>query len=160
MAGGLVVQDIAMVDSVGKNNPMNIRIGQPWQGLADEEDDTGFCTFKSPEYGIRAGMLIIRSYAKRGINTVQGIISTWAPPSENDTDSYVAQVAAQLGVKPTDSLVNPDRGTLKGGANPVPKVYSEDKNTMFCLVKAIIKREIGKQPYPDAVFNSAWELAA
>lgn len=151
-----------MVDSILKCNPGNIRTGQPWQGLADVQDDSGFCTFVDAEHGIRAMFIIINSYAKQGINTISGIINRWAPPEDdNGTASYVAQVAAALGVKPTDTLINPQRGTMGKGVPTAPstQAYSHDKNTMICLAKAIIKREIGKQPYADTVFNNAWELA-
>lgn len=149
-----------MVDSVAKCNPGNIRTGQPWQGLADEQDDTGFCTFESAEYGIRAIMVILDNYAKQGINTVQGIINRWAPPTENDTGAYIADVAQRVGVKPTDTLIHPQRGTMgKGVPNPPStRAYTQDRTTMMGLVKAIIHHEIGKQPYAQVTFDRAWDL--
>ena len=58
--------------------------------------------FLAAEYGIRAMALILKSYAKRGLNTVQGIINRWAPPADaNNTAAYVAAVCVECGVDPT-----------------------------------------------------------
>lgn len=140
------------------NNPGNIRHGDQWQGLADEQTDPDFCTFTAPEYGIRAIMIVLNSYAKRKISTVKGIIEAWAPPSENDTDAYVADMASRLGIKPTDNLVHPMRGS-DGGPTITPKLFTQDKHTVVILAKAIIHHENGVQPYPETVFNKAWDLA-
>lgn len=146
-----------MVDSILKCNPGNIRTGQPWVGLAPVQDDTGFCTFTDAAHGIRAMMLILHSYAKQGLNTVQEIVGRWAPSSENDTSSYVKDVAGRLGVAATDNLVYPGRGSPDKPA--MGKDFSQDKGTAVNLCKAIIHHEIGKQPYAEATFNKAWELA-
>lgn len=146
-----------MVDSVLKNNPGNLRTGQPWVGLSALQDDTGFCTFDDAEHGIRAMMLVLMSYAKQGINTIEGIITHWAPPSENDTPAYIAAVSKALGVPSNANLVNPARGQPDKPATGL--VFAHDKGTVINLCKAIIKHEIGKQPYLDPTFNKAWELS-
>lgn len=79
-------------------------------------------------------MVILSNYAKRGLDTVAKIISTWAPITENDTAAYIADVRKRLG---KDSVT--------------PKDYAT-------LCKAIIQHENGQQPYPDEVFTKAWEL--
>jgi hypothetical protein len=87
------------------NNPGNIRrvAGVTWDGAnPDQSEDPDFVVFLSPEYGIRAMALILKSYAKRGLNTVQGIINRWAPPADaNNTAAYVAAVCVECGVDPT-----------------------------------------------------------
>jgi len=112
------------------NNPGNIRHGQPWRGLSDDQPDKSFAKFKTPEMGIRAAAKVLRTYEKRGLNTIQKIIGTWAPPNENDTDAYVNAVAKSLGVKPTDTI------TLT-------------QIILFKLAKAIIRHENGENPYSD-----------
>ena len=95
------------------NNPGNIRPDKAytWQGSTGEAG--GFVQFSSPEAGIRALTLNLLSYDQQGINTVQGIINRWAPPSENKTGSYVNQVAKDLGVKPTDQLNVKDANVMR-----------------------------------------------
>lgn len=115
-------------------NPGNIRYGAAWLGLAKQQPDADFCTFIAPEYGIRAMMVIFGTYAKRGLKTVQAIITAWAPVTENDTAAYIAAVRKAIG---KDSVT--------------PKDY-------IPLCKAIIKHENGSQPYPDSVFSEAQRL--
>ena len=49
-------------------------------------------------YGYRAAFVILGSYLSRGLNTVEKIIRAWAPPTENNTESYIATVAQRSGV--------------------------------------------------------------
>ena len=122
------------------NNPGNIRPDKAytWQGSTGEAG--GFVQFSSPEAGIRALTLNLLSYDQQGINTVQGIINRWAPPSENKTGSYVNQVAQDLGVKPTDQL------------------NVKDANVMRQLVGSIIKFENGKNPYDARTIDTGIAL--
>ena len=60
--------------------------------------DGRFARFESPEAGMNAMSALLDTYAGKGINTVAGVINRWAPPSENDTNSYAATVAKSLGV--------------------------------------------------------------
>ena len=79
------------------NNPLNIRPGQPYEGLADPAQVAGFCNFSSPVWGFRA---VFRNYitkADRGVNTITKLISEWAPTTENDTAVYIATVAKASG---------------------------------------------------------------
>lgn len=113
---------------IRNHNPGNIRHGNNWQGLSSEQHDSDFCTFTTPEYGIRAMCKILLTYERRHhLNTVRGIISRWAPPCENHTESYIQAVANALGVHP-DTPINV--------AEELP-----------ALIPAIIHHENGKQPY-------------
>lgn len=77
-------------------NPLNIRYSpmNRWKGQTG--CNRGFCTFTSMKYGIRAALVLLRNYKKRGIVTLQDIISTWAPSIENDTKSYIKTVHGKL----------------------------------------------------------------
>lgn len=126
-----------MTRGIRSNNPGNVRRGDQWRGLSATQPDQDFCTFIAPVYGIRAMVKILMSYKRRGIDTVQEIVSTWAPPSENDTAAYVRSVCSRVGVGPNDPVepTNPD------------------------LIKAIIRHENGSQPYADNVILDAIRLA-
>ncbi|PXZ95415.1 structural protein, partial [Pseudomonas aeruginosa] len=68
---------------------------------------------------------------KHALRTIRQIISRWAPPSENNTESYIRQVAARVGVAP-DARID---------------VY--DYRTMRTLVEAIVRHENGPGPLPE-----------
>jgi hypothetical protein len=127
------------------NNPGNIeRNATKWQGMADDQSsDKRFVVFKSPQFGIRAMARILLTYEQRyGCDTIRKIISRWAPPSENNTAVYVAEVAAACGVKPDDVI---DIDTVV---------------VMLPLVRAIIRKESGlAQPYSDDVILEGLHMA-
>lgn len=85
-------------------NPLNIRRGDNWQGLAECQSDKEFCVFSHPSYGFRAACKILQKYAQRGVVTIAGIISHWAPPTENNTDAYIAAVCKRMGACPDDKV--------------------------------------------------------
>lgn len=99
------------------NNPGNIKASPHNNWLGEGEPNGGFESFQTPEHGVRAMAKNLYTYNERdGLNTVGGIISQWAPPSENDTDAYIDFVADEMGVGANDDL-----GTLRGN----PHVTSE-----------------------------------
>lgn len=129
---------------IRNNNPGNIRWGDDWRGLVPDTQrtDKSFCQFTSPEYGIRAMIIILRNYQrKRGLKTVTDIINRWAPPVENNTLAYINSVANSVGVKP-DQVID-----------------VMDSRVMIPLVEAIITHENGVQPYGFDVFVKAIDLA-
>ena len=97
------MQERGQPRGVRNNNPLNIRSGSHWIGLA-ERQDAQFCTFVAIEWGVRAAVKILRSYARRGIHTVSDIIQTWAPPIENDTNRYIQVVCSRTGYLPTHTI--------------------------------------------------------
>lgn len=120
------------------NNPGNIESGkfaatvQGFQG-----SDGRFAQYATPEQGIQAADKLLTTYAARGLNTVAGIVNRWAPPTENNTGAYVAQVAKELGVDPNAPL---DMSS--------PEVRQR-------LIAAKIRVENGRQPYSEDVFQRA-----
>jgi len=119
-------------------NPGNLRKGDDWKGLAEQQLDPDFCTFISPQYGIRALAKLLRQYqVKYGLNTVKKIINRYAPPNENNTTSYVNSVARVLGVK-VDDVID-----------------TFDNFTLLVLVRGIIKHENGECPYGDDVIQES-----
>ena len=113
---------------IRNNNPTNIRYAErnDWNGQTGEHK--GFCVFSHPKYGIRAAVKTLRSYAKRGVETLEEIITTWAPPHENDTLNYVAFVEKQTGI---------DAGAV---------VFESD---YYELLKAMCKMESGFKLTPE-----------
>lgn len=106
--------------SVRNLNPGNLRIGQPWIGLAtpeamtpDQLKETSFCVFISPIYGFRALALTLLTYQRKyKLRTIFSLISRFAPANENDTRAYVAHVSAALNVLQNQPVNLEDFGTL------------------------------------------------
>ena len=95
------------------NNWLNIRISNNnWQGKRANNTDAEFEQFETPELGIRAATRNIRTYGQRGLQTVKDIISTWAPTSENNTASYIQNVASRMDVDPNQILDLNDTDTM------------------------------------------------
>lgn len=86
---------------VRNNNPGNLRKNtvDKWQGLAIAQNDDAFFQFKDPVYGIRALARTLIAYQdKNDCRTIADIIGRWAPPSENQTESYCGNVSVHVGV--------------------------------------------------------------
>ena len=78
-------------------NPLNIRYDRNTNWLGSKlKCKQGFVQFAAFSFGYRAAVMILRSYAKRGLTTVPQIIETWAPRSENDTETYIKTVLENL----------------------------------------------------------------
>ncbi len=126
-----------MADPIGirNHNPGNIRTsGINWEGAVGEEG--GFVKFDGPVAGGKALIKNLMAYnTKHGLDSVEGIINRWAPPTENNTGSYVNAVATALGVDPRDPLDmrNP---TVLGG-----------------LAKAIARHENGRDAFEPGFFD-------
>ena len=91
-----------MTRGIRNNNPLNIRRNpaNQWQGLRPVQTDKLFCQFKAMKWGLRAAIKLLDNYIRRGAQTPRQIISRWAPPSENDTASYVRKACQRAGLDP------------------------------------------------------------
>lgn len=109
---------------IRNNNPLNLTTlgnGRSWDGQTGA--DGRFATFASPEAGLAAADKNLRAYNTRhGINTVSGIVSRWAPASENDTQAYIHTVSTDLGVRPDQPLNLSDPGVRQRVLQSMAKV--------------------------------------
>lgn len=130
------------VRGIRNMNPGNIRLGESWLGLRTRQTDPDFCQFTSMIYGCRALLKLLRTYVeKRGCTTIRKVIERWAPPSENDTTSYVLSVASACRRDPDERLpVDVD-----------PLIYLD-------LARAIARHECG--PEAEGIGDDVWEAAA
>jgi len=86
------------------NNPLNIRHNADvFQGEI-KGNDKSFKTFSSMAYGYRAAFVTLATYLSRGWDTIEKIISQWAPPSENNTQAYISTVVKYSGVAADEVL--------------------------------------------------------
>jgi hypothetical protein len=90
------------------NNPLNIRhSSDTFQGETPRTDKS-FKTFSSMPYGYRAGFVILNTYLLQGKNTIEKIIARFAPPTEIDTQKYIAGVEHWSGVPRNKVLTTAD----------------------------------------------------
>jgi hypothetical protein len=80
------------------NNPLNIRHNSDTFQGETKGVDKSFKTFETMPYGYRAAFVTLATYLSRGWNTIEKIVSRWAPPIENDTEKYIANVVKWSGV--------------------------------------------------------------
>lgn len=132
---------VQLARGIRNNNAGNIRLSNDnWQGLKDKQEDSSFFQFVSPEYGIRALSKLLLNYQSRyGLDTVEGIISRYAPSVENNTNSYINAVSNALGVHRKEKIIV--------------------SNHLKPLVNAIIKHENGFNPYSDKTIDNGIALA-
>lgn len=98
---------------IRNNNPGNIEDGPFARSQPGYKGSDGrFAIYDSPEAGTAAKTALLGSYGRKGINTVEGVVNRWAPPTENDSGSYAQFVSQKLGVDPRAPLDMGDPGTL------------------------------------------------
>jgi hypothetical protein len=132
------------------NNPGNLELGSPWQGLSDVQSHPRFCTFDHPKWGIRAIARTLITYQDKRraadgsrIDSVQEIIDRWAPASDNNPSAnYARSVASTLNVCANDETLD-----------------VRDYPTMYGLVTGIIRFENGAQPYDKSLIDEGLVLA-
>lgn len=120
---------------IRNNNPGNLRTGA----------GGSFGQYGTPQDGLNAlaSQLMLyytgRSQAAgyRKLTTLRGIISTYAPSSENNTSAYIADLARKLGVSP-DAQLN-----LRNPAQ------------LQALMRGIVQHENGMNPYSAEMFRAA-----
>lgn len=122
------------------NNPGNIRHdGVRWRGEVPG-NDRSFKMFETMGWGIRAMFHLLHNYrVLYGCDTVEKLVSRWAPPVENDTDRYVSFVSEQSGV-PKDS-----------------KISTINRNVMIPVIQAMIRMENGEE-VPIEEIETGWKL--
>lgn len=84
------------MNKIKRNNPLNIRYSCNNKWVGQKGEDSGFCVFESLAYGFRAAFILLCNYKKQGFDTVEKIITKFAPPSENPTYHYIKFVANKL----------------------------------------------------------------
>lgn len=130
---------------IRNNNPLNIRKGSSWQGERPNQTDKAFEEFVSMEYGIRAGLKLIRNHitgfngSRRPCNTLRKLITVWAPPTENNTEKYIETVCSATGLLSSQVI------------------RANDKKNLLAICRAMAYMECGVW-LDKELFESAWNL--
>ena len=87
-------------------NPGNIRHSRVcYQGEVQPSQDSAFKQFRTMAWGYRAMFVLLDTYhQKYGLNTIRGMISRYAPASENNTEAYIAAVCDWTGLSDNEPL--------------------------------------------------------
>jgi len=126
------------------NNPGNIRAGQDYAGELDDRykasDGSEYVKFDTPEMGLRALFIDLRSKINQFDGDIDKIIAKYAPPSDkNPTDKYIEFVKSSVG---KDKVTEDD----------LPKLVS-------AVVRFENKADIAKKYTQPKLLKTAFELS-
>ena len=90
---------------IRNNNPLNLRVGNNWEGEVSQPTDHAFEQFTEMKWGVRAACIILRNYIQRHkLNTVAKVIQRWAPSNENNTAKYIETVCQRAHLGPDEVI--------------------------------------------------------
>jgi len=128
--------NLSLPRGLRNNNPFNlIKTDIKWNGKLKNSSDSKFEQFENYFYGLRAGMIDLRTDIKKGKNTLFDLMHEFAPSSENDTTAYIKRLATATGLSPTDALtfdaipvlsmriIEVENGSCPFSLNDLIKVY-------------------------------------
>ena len=123
------------------NNPGNIRLSSTkYLGEVKISNDKAFKQFESMAWGYRAIFVLLHTYNVRyGLKNIESIITRYAPPTENDTERYIAFVSYRSAI-PRDRQID----TLSA-------------KDMIPIVTAISRMENGVEAIHDDI-KAGWNL--
>ncbi|WP_427183526.1 hypothetical protein ACL598_16805 [Bordetella bronchialis] len=123
---------------IRNNNPGNLTyVGQPGATLEDGPKGR-FAKFETARAGLMALADQLRRYGARGLDTIREVVTTYAPASENDTGSYINQLAQFMGIDPDEKFD-----------------VRSDPAALAMLMRGIIQHENGYNPYSREQINDA-----
>lgn len=127
---------------VRNNNPGNLVYLERNAYLGQVSRDGALGVYDTPHNGLRAMALELRNdYQRKGLRTIDALITEWAPPHENPTVAYINAVSRAMNVPPNRTL-------------------NLDRATWFKLVTAIIRQENGSGDwYTPLQIDTAIEAA-
>lgn len=114
---------------IRNNNPGNLRPGDNWQGMVGTNKN--FIVFSDIVWGLRALATDLSNKYFKGLNTIEKIITVYAPPSENNTAAYISAVSHRLNMPGNQVITN------------------WNKDLLAKFVRAIVEHECG--PDDDAL---------
>ncbi len=123
---------------VKNNNPLNLRqTNIDWKHESSKDLDPEFEEFDSMMWGLRAGLRNMRTWFNRGNQTIEKLISVWAPETENNTEDYIDYVAGKTGI-------------------PREAVFEWQKDVIYSIAKAMCKIE-SQFDLDYELYEEAWK---
>lgn len=138
---------------IRNNNPLNIeyRRANNWVGRVKnpaDKKDSRFEEFDTMEHGLRAAILLLQGYIKRGFNTVPEIIGRWCPPAENG-DEATAQYVNFVMKRMKEAAPHFTRHTI---------IEWHDAHLLGTLLRAMALME-SNYAIGDSLLLAAWQSA-
>jgi hypothetical protein len=132
--GRAALEQLGTPRGIRNRNPGNIDwIANPakrWRGMVRREtkaEGGRFGVFDTDANGVRAIGQELLLDERRGVRTLEGLISSWAPSSENNTKAYIAALESELHVP--------------------AKLELDVRGYLPRITAGIIRHENGVQPY-------------
>ncbi len=145
--GTPLAQGSPVQGSVSPSSPLNVRQNNPGN-LRPVGQAEGFQSFQSPQEGLDAMRkdLAVKISGNSGAMkarfgegyapTLANLITTWAPPEENNTANYIDFVSKKTGINPNDVLspmqidkIMPAMIEMEGGKGAVDYFAQQPQNT-------------------------------
>lgn len=144
---------------IRNNNPGNVRLSATrWKGQIRPGSDKEFCVFSSMEYGIRALIVTLRTYVvNHKVNTVRKMISRWAPPNENYTETYIRYVENYILSWGHDPYLPFTKADFYVKASEVEN-WPNGKFRLYLMVERMCKME-SKYYMGTEMFEKAYQLS-
>lgn len=136
-----LVRKFPKVLAFRNNNPFNIRPSKNSKWVGATGSSEGYVQFADMEHGARAGFKDIRTKINNGIDTIEKVISKFAPSSENNTSKYIANVSKWSGIDKNTKLTEKD----------LPKI-----------LRAMARQEMGTKAYnslPPKLFDIGYKMS-
>ena len=116
-------------------NPGNIRRSRVrYCGEVVPSRDVEFKEFETMAYGYRAMFVLLDTYRRRyGLITIRQMLSRYAPPEENFTESYIRIVSQRTGID-ADRRVNT---RLASDMIPIVRAMSEVENGVAAILEDV-----------------------
>lgn len=117
------------------HNPGNIEreAGQVWKGQSPDQPDPTFVSFLTDADGLEAIVKTLRTYQRKGITTIAGAITRWAPPSKNNTAAYIEDECEHCNASPGSPFMR----------------------MLLPFIRGLITHEQGRCLYTDAQIQAA-----
>lgn len=152
---------------ISRNNPGNIRRvqGHPWVGeIIPSPWEPGFVVFQDLPSGYRALVKLLQTYMdKYSLRTIRSILYRWAPPAENDTESYIRFVSQVTGISPEQQLSSQDSralGLLAFAISDFEHTGAVSAADVQALNQGLAMALQGHSPAPQEAAVSPWIVFA
>lgn len=128
---------VPQVGESGKKLPLGVRSNNPGNLMPGGKE----AVYNTPQEGLKAMANQLTRYGRRGLTTLESIISTYAPPGANNTAAYIKRVSREMSMSPT------------------AQVRLGDPNILNKLMMAMIRVEQGYVPYDSGMIADAARAA-
>lgn len=133
-------------------------------GVTAGPNSGGFQAFETPEQGVAAIGKQLRRYYEgkttgKPLTTIKEIVSTWAPPNENDTPLLVNRASQWMGVEPDQPI---DLSQPETMAKMIEVMIRNEQGGKLPVDKSVISKVAGsidQHLKPDVTGAPGWNVS-